>query len=477
MLKCMEDCMAEPNDRTRRTFLRSSVALGAGLLAPRGFAAEPQDCAGPNPPKPVQFKPDLATPVRPRRPAYDLRPAEVDKLRKAYAALRELTVKDPSDPRGWLQQGNKHCWQCGGGLDGKAGEEIHGGWLFFPWHRAYLHFHERILGKLIGDPSLRLAYWDWDNAAHRAVPPAWLTPNTPAANPLFDPIRSAVPGDQIPLQYVGPAAMNPIWGAPDFTTIGGSPGDNDGGNVENTVHGLVHIWCGDTTLASAKADMGLLDTAAQDPVFFAHHSNIDRIWSVWNGSSPSHTNPTDKPDWMNHTFNFWDENKQWVSIKISDVLDMERNLRYNYGTAPAAPLNLTATVSALKWTTAARDTLVIPEAAQKRVAANAPGSVTALRMEGLSLPAGASGVYLIVANKPNANAAEIAGTPNAVGYVAIVPKTSTGAHAHAGLSASLNLSAHAELLKQSAKMKFTLVPLAGGASTPLRAKNVFLVER
>jgi polyphenol oxidase len=438
------------------------------------FAAEPQNCAGPIPSAPVPFTPDTAQPIQQRLPASTLSNADAARLRKAYAALRALAVSDPSDPRGWLQQGNKHCWQCGGGLDGQAGEEIHGGWLFLPWHRAFLYFHERILGKLIGDMSLRLAYWDWDNSQHRGAPPAWLSPNNLASNPLFDPNRSAVAGNQIPLQYVGPTAMNPIWGAPDFPTLGGQPGDQDGGNIENTVHGLVHIWCGDTTLQSQKADMGLLDTAAQDPLFFAHHGNIDRIWSVWNGSSSSHTNPSD-PNWLNHTFNFWDENKRWVSIKVSDVLNMEQNLRYRYGPA-ASPLLLTGPGSSLKLAMEAQHILAIPEDVRKRVTSQAPSKLTTLRVEGLTLPAGASGVYTIVANKPQANAAAVAGTPNALGYIAIVPKTSKAAHMHNNLSVALNLTAHADLLKASGKLELTLAPLAGGASTPLSARTVYLVE-
>jgi len=33
---------------------------------------------------------------------------------------------------------------------------------------------------------------------------------------------------------------------------------------------------------------------AQDPVFFSHHGNIDRLWSVWLGLSPQHQNFTNK---------------------------------------------------------------------------------------------------------------------------------------------------------------------------------------
>lgn len=41
--------------------------------------------------------------------------------------------------------------------------QVHFSWLFLPWHRWYLYFHERILGHLIGDPHFSLVFWNWDN--------------------------------------------------------------------------------------------------------------------------------------------------------------------------------------------------------------------------------------------------------------------------------------------------------------------------
>src|SRR5262249_17395245 len=39
--------------------------------------------------------------------------------------------------------------------------QIHFGWYFLPWHRAYLYFFESILGELAGDAGFALPYWDW----------------------------------------------------------------------------------------------------------------------------------------------------------------------------------------------------------------------------------------------------------------------------------------------------------------------------
>src|SRR4051794_39539805 len=121
----------------------------------------PQHCVPPVPPgQPVAFTPPAANaPVRVRKSAFELSPPEVDKLKSAYAALRNLAQQSPDDPRNWFHQGQVHCWYCSGALDGLWGQEIHGSWWFLPWHRAYLYFHEQVLGNLIGDPTFALRFW------------------------------------------------------------------------------------------------------------------------------------------------------------------------------------------------------------------------------------------------------------------------------------------------------------------------------
>jgi polyphenol oxidase len=501
--------MASTYDDSRREFLRRMAQLGAvagvagfGAMPLPAFAAEPQNCAGPKPPQtPIKWTPDT-NPVLPRLPASTLSSADADRLRNGYKALRALAQSDPNDPRGWLQQGDKHCWNCGGGLDGQAGEEIHGSWLFLPWHRAFLYFHERILGTLINDKSLRLAYWDWDNAAHRAVPSAWLTPNN-ATNPLFDANRSAVAGNQLPSFIVGPSVMNPIRNATTFTQFGGNV--SNPGILENGPHGGVHVWCGDTTLQSGKADMGLLDTAAQDPLFFAHHANIDRLWDQWMKSSPSHKNPTSL-SWLRHKFTFWDEQKRWVSITVADVINMSTNLRYTYGTGtgttpqPSPQITaIAATPKVLKLPSDPEKGVTVPEEVRKRLLATKAGpsttppagpagegageKLTTLRVEGITLPPDAAGIFRIVANGADQGLPE-EGSPNDLGYVAIVPKTSKGGgHAHGGQPLTVELDVTQKLprlIEKEGTLKLAYVPMAQGASAKsnrLPFSGVYLIER
>src|SRR5689334_4785642 len=168
-----------PRREGRRVFLkRSGLAVGGlGALASAPGLARGQNPVDPHedpnefcnpwpppPPIPVVFNPESSLPVRQRKSAFDLTDAEAARLRRGYKLLRELSKKDPDDPRGWLRQANVHCWYCGGeaGNQANAGPEIHGSWRFLPWHRMYLYMHERIIATLLGDDTFTLPYWDWD---------------------------------------------------------------------------------------------------------------------------------------------------------------------------------------------------------------------------------------------------------------------------------------------------------------------------
>jgi hypothetical protein len=160
--------------------------------------------------------------------------------------------------------------------------DIHGRWTFFVWHRAFLFFHERILGLLVKDTTLRLPYWDWENPSRQNLPPQYYQGS------LNDTTRELQPGQNV--QRKLPCCSNwyydlindvPPEIALDFTGIGGDA--TTAGDVEVNPHGYVHMSVG-----GANGDMGNLETAAGDPIFFAHHGNVDRLWYSWenyNGNS------------------------------------------------------------------------------------------------------------------------------------------------------------------------------------------------
>lgn len=462
---------------SRRDFLAETAVAVAAVGLPASVAAqEPQLCAPPAAGKPpIPFKPDTSLAIVPRKSAATLTPTEITRLRAAYKALRDLRTKDPSDPRGWLHQANVHCWNCGGGLKDTNAPEIHGGWLFLPWHRAYLHFHERILAHLIGDPTFRLPYWDWDHAQRRTLPPAYATPAT-AGNFLFDANRSAGATHSAPAFLVGPQIMNGVMNSTTFAGLGGDA--SGGGAIEGQPHGGVHIWVADRTLQSARADMGLLSTAAQDPLFFAHHGNIDRLWSVWIKSAKTHTNPADKA-WLSTPFTFYDENKEWRSITVADVLDHEQSLRYGFEPQPG--LRETTTQARSSKLEVSGGTIRLP--ASLAAAAKTAGFGTtsyALLLDGVSVqefPSGVIGLF-----DGNADIAKpTPQSPSYLGYVAIVPRTSTGqVHRHPTARVAFDLSPQLKRLAGRSELRLVGVALSARPEArkvmPLQVAAAELVE-
>jgi polyphenol oxidase len=474
--------LAKYRNGTRRDFLRRTTFVASGLsmfrlLGQKGRADEPDNCAPPKPAAdPVPFTPDVKLAVRTRKSVAALDATEIDRLKRAYDALRNLTKGDPVDPRGWLQQANVHCWYCGGGPDMAAGEEIHNGWWFFPWHRCYLFFHERILAKLISDATFALPYWDWDSANNRALPDPYATPND-ETNSLFDPLRGAKAGDFISDSFVGSVVMNKVMNASDYRLYMGTDvdlSDGHGGRLEIGPHGIVHVWAGDPKSLNASPDMGVLATAAQDPLFFAHHANIDRLWDVWLRSASFHTNPSD-PKWLTHRWTFYDENKRWTSISVADVLDHEGRLRYAYSGVTSSPPQTFAVMAPMK-TELTQEPLTKTAKLPKelRTMAEEPAAtlprVFVLHIDGIEASANKSAVVRVFANLPSASSKSSIESKTYVGYFTLLAKASKE-HEHAKGHRPMNVAleippAIVDQLKAASDLSVTLVPLAGAQEKP-----------
>lgn len=523
-------------DRRRfiTTFGAGSMAAFLGfnslpLWAQKTGHELPVDCSPPPPAgaaKHITF--DTSISVAPRKSAWDLSATEVARLQKAYKAMRDLSVSDPKDPRGWAQQANVHCYNCSGGYDASI-FEIHASWWFFPWHRCYLYVHERILGKLIGDPTFRIAYWDWDTYPKHGVFPPVFTQDS-----LLDQYRGTQPADLIPAQFTSPAAMKIVLGTQGTTAfMGGDPTatpPGTSGALENSPHGPVHLWTADPGFFDPALgappvgcswpntptgtpvdqtpnclDMGVLATAAQDPVFFAHHSNIDRLWDVWVNTPGSGGNHTDT-SWLDHQFNFYDENGDWVYITVADVLEEKEqsNLRYSYQPpqsatplvlAKAPPVKKGVTLKAVKPLLVASGitatkvgtqphvrsvALPAPHKANLQLLASGGPRQLELHIDGLTLPPNESVILRVFAGNPNAGRDTPIG-PSFVGTFSVV--VSGSAHKHPVVrSAVFELRPEtAALLAKQAKLTVTLVPTLVNGKEPkassLTYERIYLSKR
>ncbi|XP_058072659.1 polyphenol oxidase, chloroplastic-like [Magnolia sinica] len=343
---------------TTTTLSPTPTAIGAPVAPPDltkceaadlPAGAKPTNCCPPLDQKIIDFKlPSPSTPMRTRRAAHLLDGEYVDKYKKAIALMKAL----PSDdPRNFTQQANVHCAYCNGAYDQIGFPDlelqVHNCWLFFPFHRYYLYFFERILGKLIGDSTFTLPFWNWDTPDGMRMPAIYADPDSPLYNVLRD--AKHLPPTMVDLDYNGtdPTDTNNqqiasnlaimyrsvVSGAKTAQLFMGSPfraggnPDPGAGSMENVPHAPLHVWCGDRNQPNTE-DMGNFYSAARDPIFYAHHSNIDRLWTVWKGLGGKRRDFTDS-DWLDSAFLFYDENAQLVRVKVRDCLD-SRNLRYTY---------------------------------------------------------------------------------------------------------------------------------------------------
>ncbi|KAG6395813.1 hypothetical protein SASPL_141942 [Salvia splendens] len=285
--------------------------------------------------------------LRVRRAAHRLNLANVAKYKRAVKMMRDLDVADPTDPRGFSQQANIHCAYCNGAHDQVGHEEldiqVHFSWLFFPFHRWYLYFYERIMADLLKDPTFALPYWNWDHPKGMQLP--WMFDEEDSS--LYDPNRNqdrrppAVLNLALNSTITDPVQIisnnlslmyNEMIGTPasatDFMGKAYRDGDApptypDGGTSEKGSHTAVHAWFGDPR-NEYNEDIGNFYSAGRDPAFYSHHANVDRMWTIWNDIPADYPKAITDPDYLNASFLFYDETKQLpprraAAVNIQDL--------------------------------------------------------------------------------------------------------------------------------------------------------------
>ena len=219
----------------------------------------------------------------------------------------------------------------------------HLGPMFLPWHREFVLLFENALRQVTGN-EIPVPYWDWTDAGSidsvfaddfmggdgdpeqdfavttgpfrkghwtlnvQPIGLEWSSSattyitrrlGTPAGLPTAYEVESALAA---PLYDVPPydqssdpkrSFRNALegWRPPlDFVIACGPDGAMAGLPVPNhdlKLHNAVHEWVGGFLFPNAGAKvfgtMLTVPTSVNDPVFFLHHSNIDRLWAQWQG--------------------------------------------------------------------------------------------------------------------------------------------------------------------------------------------------
>jgi tyrosinase len=222
------------------------------------------------------------TPIRFRRNAARLTSGQLADLRAAFRAVKQI-----DDDRGYAHHAGIHGLPLPIGCDNAHGTEF-----FLPWHRAYLYFFERAVRDQV--PDAMLPWWDWRTSGRRAaaIPDAYARKTVerkrnPLASADVSPLALQQGGNAVPARTVrspgGPGApplptvaqVKQVLQLDDFV---------DFSFQLEQLHNNVHMWVG--------GHMGQIAYAAFDPIFWAHHCMIDRIWRLWQLRHPGGDPPS-----------------------------------------------------------------------------------------------------------------------------------------------------------------------------------------
>ena len=235
----------------------------------------------------------------------------------AVTAMKALPA---TDPRSWTYQAAIHGTHSG--LAKTAWNTCeHHTYFFWSWHRMYLYYFERIVRKYSGVYGWTLPYWNYSLPTQRQLPAVFRD----STSSLF------VPDPNRPNAWNTGAASLPAAHtntSAGMALIGFYPGASS--SLEGNPHDNVHVDIG-----GFSGWMGDIQAAAQDPVFYVHHSNMDRLWNIWKAQGGGRVDPLSDSTWKNTPFTFFDENKTQLTMTGCDVLRAAEQLNYTYEGEPA----------------------------------------------------------------------------------------------------------------------------------------------
>jgi tyrosinase len=182
----------------------------------------------------------------------------------------------------------------------------HSGPAFLPWHRYFLITLEGFLQQAVNDTNFRIPYWDWNTDADLPNPstsPIWNIDNLGQFVGASWRVRLAMNAATGNLQIVNRSLQRNLGGSGalptreqvraavrdqavyDQTPFNSSSAGGVRNHVEGwigsaRIHNNVHVWVG--------GDMQL-SSSPNDPIFFLHHCNVDRIWAAWQETHPALT--------------------------------------------------------------------------------------------------------------------------------------------------------------------------------------------
>jgi hypothetical protein len=356
-------------------------------------------------------------------------------LRRGVAAMKQ---RKPSDPLSWFFQAAIHgvtdqLWTAAAKNDPEVlnvdrakywNQCPHTGQNsanFLPWHRGYTYHFEEILRMHTGDDSFALPYWDYSVESQRTFPKEYgvqhLDGNVGNAspdniNPLFHAQRDYFLcgyehpfTDQLPLTDLSSRAVDaaramnsPVFfGDIESEGVGGGIADDlssTRGLLEQSPHDQIHRSVGghvegiddNNNPSVATGGMAVPPTAAFDPIFSVHHSNMDRLWARWSCLPGKSWGKMPAAEWFDEKpWYFFDLQGNPVNRPRRDYFDYRAlGVRFADDDPSCTPLQLPAVAAA---PALVRSTVRAPAAARAPAAvrAPAPAQVSAARVSSHSV--------------------------------------------------------------------------------------------
>jgi len=278
-----------------------------------------------------------------------------DPITEAYAlAVATMQARPITDPTSWAYQAAIHATFTATPPGAVWNDCQHGSWYFLSWHRMYLYYFERIVRAAVlsigGPADFALPYWNYDQPfPNNTLPQPFREPTLPDGSP--NPLSLPSPGRSSPIANGAqlPPAATSSGAAMAMTNFIGPPGPGFGGGsqppvhfsgsagaLEQTPHNVIHVMVGGAPNGQCQGGL-MVDPrcAALDPIFWLHHSNIDRLWNRWLALGGGRANP-DEPAWLDQPFTFHDETGVVVTLTGAEVVDSAEQLHYVYDDQPSA---------------------------------------------------------------------------------------------------------------------------------------------
>ena len=179
-------------------------------------------------------------------------------------------------------------------------------------------------------PNVFLPFWDWASTAsqQQGIPEAFASATYPLPDGSSSPNRLFSARNEIEQRLTSRNPQDPVvlTSLARQVTLGWGDGvfRDFTGDIE-APHDNLHGW--------VRGDMGAVQTAAYDPIFWVHHANVDRQWAVWQRMNGDGSVPDALLDAPLDPF----------GMTFRQVLDFACDLHYEYGPSDT-PMPGTVTV-------------------------------------------------------------------------------------------------------------------------------------